>query len=188
MTDQLNRTDALKAFVDARIDQDEATAREASQAIGDGIWAARARQVRSAHRALVADTVAERHIARHDPRRVLLQAAALRAILAAHSLTDHVVDYGSGTEDLGCVTCHDWDGVTVGHGYCDTLLALAAIWEDDPHWDTAWCTHRETIEVDTTGSQTDSFFLHHSYRARAYAQQCTLCGHVSTSTARTEDA
>ena len=50
-------------------------------------------------------------------------------ILAAHPITTKVIPpgYRAGTgEKFGCETCHDWDGVTEGRGYCETLLALGA--------------------------------------------------------------
>jgi hypothetical protein len=64
-----------------------------------------------------------------DPPRARCEIDAKRAILAAHPLTTEVIPpgYRTGTgQPFGCETCHDWDGVTEGRGYCDTLLALAA--------------------------------------------------------------
>jgi hypothetical protein len=65
------------------------------------------------------------------PARVDREVEAMRAILAAHPVTTEVIPpgYQAGTgEKFGCETCHDWDGATEGRGYCETLLALAAIW------------------------------------------------------------
>jgi hypothetical protein len=53
--------------------------------------------------------------------------AAHRKILEAHPYTDNVVPagYQGSCAPFGCQTCHDWDGMTVGQGNCDTVLALA---------------------------------------------------------------
>jgi cytochrome c5 len=68
-----------------------------------------------------------RHIVRHDPAAVLRRIAADRKILEAHPITTEVINpgYGKRVADFGCATCHDWDGVTEGYGWCDTVRLLA---------------------------------------------------------------
>lgn len=72
------------------------------------------------------------------PDRVLAECEAKRGILAEHPITDKVVGYGGGKHLFGCETCHDWDGVTEGHGYCPTLRYLAAPHSDHPDYDAGW--------------------------------------------------
>lgn len=61
--------------------------------------------------------------------RVLATCAALRQIVEEHPITTRIVGYGpSKGFPFGCEVCHDWDGVTVGDGYCATLRAVASIW------------------------------------------------------------
>jgi hypothetical protein len=81
---------------------------------------------------------ASRHIVRHDPARVLAECEAKRQIVAMHPITDRIVGYGPRTHDFGCEVCHDWDGVTSGLGFCDTLRALALPYADHPDYDESW--------------------------------------------------
>lgn len=70
------------------------------------------------------------HIVLHDPEAVLRRIAAERKILEAHPVDTDVINpgYGKHVADFGCRTCHDWDGVTEGYGWCRTILALAEGW------------------------------------------------------------
>ncbi len=81
------------------------------------------------HLVLGAEEVAPqdaRHIARHDPARVLREVAAKRKILTLHSPW----------EDSGdCSACGDVPQVCYP---CETLRALAAAWSDHPDYDPAW--------------------------------------------------
>lgn len=136
----------LTEFLAARLDEDEAAAREASQAIGSGEWGHGQRQVRSVTLTLVAETAADRHIARHDPARVLREVAAKRRVLERHSPVDML---GALYCD-GCPT--DEDGY---HGYklsdCPELQNLAFIWNEHEDWDPRWCPHVEgRHEADVT--------------------------------------
>ena len=75
------------------------------------------------------------------PDRALAEIAAKRLIIQAHPITTDVVGYGMPPEQnqgYGCETCHDWDGVTQGYGYCDTLKALAAPYAHDPNDSEMW--------------------------------------------------
>jgi hypothetical protein len=67
------------------------------------------------------------HIVRHDPAAVLRRIAADRKILEAHPVDTDIINpgYGKHVADFGCRTCHDWDGVTEGYGWCDTVRLLA---------------------------------------------------------------
>lgn len=69
-------------------------------------------------------------MAAHDPAAVLRRIAADRKILDAHPTTTEIVNpgYGEHVADFGCVTCHDWDGVTEGKGWCPTVRLLAEGW------------------------------------------------------------
>ena len=103
----------LAAFINARLDEDETAARGAWPEGIFGDWM------------------------RKGSARALREAAAKRAILAAHPVTTEVIPpgYRAGTgEKFGCETCHDWDGVTEGRGYCGTLRALAAVYADHPDY------------------------------------------------------
>lgn len=77
-------TSPIIDFIEARLAEDEQVAQEASQAIGSGEWGHGKRQVRSVG-ALVAETVVDRYIARHDPARVLREVQAKRDILERES-------------------------------------------------------------------------------------------------------
>ncbi|MFJ7297584.1 DUF6221 family protein [Streptomyces collinus] len=62
----------------------------------------------------------------HDPASVLRRCAADRKLIAAHPVTRDVITVQpDGTHGFGCAVCHHEDLLTVGDGWCDTLLALA---------------------------------------------------------------
>lgn len=66
------------------------------------------------------------HIVLHSPDNVLRRCAADRKILAAHPVTRDVITVQpDGTHGFGCATCHQDEGLIIGDGWCDTLLALA---------------------------------------------------------------
>lgn len=87
----------------------------------------------------VGDDVAP-HIARWDPTRVLAECKAKRRIVEAHpirfDLSEYEQSYGGRT--FGCPVCHDYDGITCGKGYCETLLALALPYANHEDYDEAW--------------------------------------------------
>jgi hypothetical protein len=67
-----------------------------------------------------------KHIALNSPSAVLRRCAADRKLIAAHPITrDVIVVMPDGTHGFGCSVCHNEDLLTVGDGWCDTLLALA---------------------------------------------------------------
>lgn len=67
------------------------------------------------------------HIVRHSPAAVLRRIDRDRKILAAHPHTTRAVNPVDGLQSagFGCETCHDWDGVPEGRGWCDTVRLLA---------------------------------------------------------------
>jgi hypothetical protein len=74
-----------------------------------------------------------RHIARHDPARVLREVEAKRVILAGHR-PDERERYWCGR----CRIVRD-DNIWVGPAYpCSTLLALAAVYSDHPDYRAEW--------------------------------------------------
>lgn len=81
-----------------------------------------------------------RHIARHDPVRVLRDVEAKRAILAEHEHVPAVQQSDAHRYGFGCRTCHnDPDcGETLGLGWCETVRHMAAPFSDSPGYNPAW--------------------------------------------------
>lgn len=71
-----------------------------------------------------------RHIARHDPARVLAQCAAMRKVVDLHDRAHHqcVADDEDGPSTLWRTSANP----------CDTLRALASIWSDHPDYRQEW--------------------------------------------------
>lgn len=141
-------------FLTARLDEDEQAARAATSgewaaqaqtgpgADPDDFWEVIAQQVDRNLLLRVATHGYEgggieraddaRHIARHDPARVLADVAAKRAILALHSGV------------IVCDVCRDISpylaaGDSGGAPWpCDTILLLAQPFADHPDFDPAW--------------------------------------------------
>ncbi|MFJ6069008.1 DUF6221 family protein [Streptomyces tendae] len=66
------------------------------------------------------------HIIYNSPESVLRRCAADRKLIAAHPITRDVIDvYPDGRHGFGCSVCHTEDLLTIGSGWCDSLLALA---------------------------------------------------------------
>ena len=129
--------DDLAAFITARLDEDEAMAHAAAQAF--------AAEWRSADRGVfnggvrLADAAFARmaaHIARHDPARVLREAAAKRAIVAAHRpVLHHDEDAGSAC----CAAETAFDVYAKAEPWpCPTIRAIAAVWSDHPDYRAQW--------------------------------------------------
>jgi hypothetical protein len=60
------------------------------------------------------------------PSSVRRRCAADRKLIAAHPVTRDVIDvYPDGRYGFGCSACHTEDLLTIGSGWCDSLLALA---------------------------------------------------------------
>jgi hypothetical protein len=121
-------------FVRARLDEDEATAREAD---GSDWW----------NESGVVHAIGGNNVhpltdrwgdgrnadqaARHDPARVLREVAALRAMVDKDE--GAASEYGDGSELSG----YGDTGYTVWRAHF-TMCTLAAIWSDHPDYDPAW--------------------------------------------------
>lgn len=144
------RDDGLVAFLAGCLDEDEAAARRAasespwrvSDVNDDG-----SRSVRCAEApdGLWHGDVAEHiagsdaaHIARHDPARVLAEAAAKRAILAEHS-PHYPTTYPKPSGQPACGVCDEgtWDTEAV-RWPCPTVRHVAAVYGGRPGYDPAW--------------------------------------------------
>ncbi|MET9465815.1 DUF6221 family protein [Streptomyces sp. NPDC006544] len=127
--------DDLVQFLRARLDEDELIARDASV----GAWTkaeAPSIFVMSAN-GLVAETSAftdARHIARHDPARVLAEVDAKRQILDVHASED------TGDPFDGCRTCSWRDYMDVLHVRwpCPTLRLMLTPYSDHPDYRAEW--------------------------------------------------
>jgi hypothetical protein len=133
-------TDDLRAFLEARLDEDEQHARQVE---GDGHWDCVSTGVlelggvpdpndRAGHYPgadldglVLGPRGVVYHAARHDPARVLREVAAKRALLA--------MDVSPDEHNNDCVS-----------GYLDAVydvqLLLAAVWSDHPDYRTEWST------------------------------------------------
>lgn len=143
----------LLGFLEARLAEDEATARAATpgpwsvdnetyaesisgsddqDVVAGGRWGGEASVFTSTEDAL--------HIARHDPARVLAEVAAKRAIMDIHSM--FIPPYVGVGPDGSCQGCGlGGDGRyynTPDIKDCPELQALAAIYADHPDWQEGW--------------------------------------------------
>lgn len=142
------QTDPLIAFVEARLAEDEETARRCAWTGDDPEWTydRETFAVASTDRPIVArrDTagpsslldVDGAHIARHDPARVLREVQAKRRLL------DRIFRYEAKIDgEWGC--CHDAEQLRAGEcPHLDTtaLELLAAPYVGHPDFDPAWLT------------------------------------------------
>jgi len=125
-------SDDQTAFVTARLDEDETTAKAVtfrSRFEADGHHVHSPGGVGNPPMPLadVIDAETAAHIARHDPARVLLQTAALRRLSELHAQCG----YGTGLCD---------DGGHASDGRCNVKDDLAAIWSDHPDYRQEWAT------------------------------------------------
>jgi hypothetical protein len=147
----------LTEFLTARLDEDEAVARKAShQKVAGpfhGDWRADSLAL-----SVVADREDRRHIARHDPARVLAEVAAKRAIVELHKVMPwrlSTVGYVQGHDGRrwaqhyygGCCSLCTAGGEYGGNvaefdtdepDYCDTLRHLAAVYADHQDFREEW--------------------------------------------------
>jgi hypothetical protein len=158
----------VAAFLAARLDEDEAIARQSGPALvawltfrsgkgemlcttvaagGEGNWDPWVADGRE-----LPEPASVRVV--YDPARALREIQAKRAILDEHCILtsgDRNPDYeefpvvpwgakgGAGDQGPGCVTCHYCGlGGMKGYGICRTVRLLAAIWSDHPDYDQAW--------------------------------------------------
>lgn len=167
----------IRDFIASRLDEDEAAARavQDNSAPFDGQWknddnhALRTENdwvlTYGHHGRPMAPGLLD-HIARHDPKRVLLDVAAARDVLARH-----FNDSTSRFDAMACIGCPgDRDGgYTVEHvNDCPELQALAWRWSDHSDWSLKWCPHLEgRREVEVTEVQDARY---------CYTNACTRCG------------
>jgi hypothetical protein len=119
-------------FLKARLDSDEAYARNAFRPHGDEgpkngpewreIWSGTVECGRGGEHIATFDSQLSRHIERHDPARVLREVEAKRKIVEAASIT---LDIYTGFSPF-------MDFIT------ETLRRLAVAWEDHPDYDQSW--------------------------------------------------
>jgi hypothetical protein len=120
------------AFAKARLDEDEAAAREAAGLTENwiaedpaiGVVLVDGEPLIEGH---IAGLTA--HIARHDPARVLREVAAGRRILGRHKPVDY----------HGISVCQ-WDTCSEGEQPwpCPDILDSIAVWSDHPDYQEAW--------------------------------------------------
>jgi hypothetical protein len=118
----------VTGFVSARLDEDEDEA-EYWFLVDVREWSADGSDVRWRDGLITegVDHCVARHIARHDPARVLAQCAAMRKIVEYHDGRHEC----SGPDDNNCMWIEHADD-------CPTMLALASIWSDHPDWREEW--------------------------------------------------
>lgn len=135
--------DDLTAFIAARLDEDEAmalaAATDVSRLAGRANWTSEAAMVTDAEdldwaicdlSPYVDDECLARHIARHDPARVLREVTAKRAILARYErgAAGDLPEWTAGRELIIA-------GLAMLEG---VLRDLAVAWSDHPHYQPAW--------------------------------------------------
>jgi uncharacterized protein DUF6221 len=138
----------LIAFLNARLDEDEAIAEAAGGSAPQGVWAQvdpdrRPGRIDCDSGYVVTydegspDDGQAAHIARHDPARALREVAAKRSILKRH--VPVVAGYGP-LEDQQCCAAEssDEDMWYAKSWPCSTVLALAAVWNDHPGYQDEW--------------------------------------------------
>lgn len=137
-------TVSITEFITARLGEDEQQALSASpgpwhlNAEHDEVIAVDGIEVCTAH-ALSNNQLRNtaRHIARHDPARVLREVAAKRAILAENA--PKVTTWVGEPDTLSCGRCGTWNEYPVSYP-CRTLRTLAAIYSDHPDYNHEWST------------------------------------------------
>lgn len=121
----------LAEFLRARLDEDE----EAAQAAKPGPWHADGGGVYAKHPVdeVVDYSTSADHIARHDPKRTLIEVEAKRRNIEQHgSTTGYVFD--DDDDALACRCCGD---LTVAYP-CGTLRLLALPYADHPDYRPEW--------------------------------------------------
>jgi hypothetical protein len=126
----------LVAFLNARLDEDEAAARAAAPGVLSGRDAAGWCEVLLA-KGIGADDEGAKHIARHDPGRVLREVAAERAILGFYLEPPNGFRSGN-IEVLTGAESGSSGGPRLRTVIEAITLDLAAIWSDYRDYDPAW--------------------------------------------------
>jgi hypothetical protein len=132
----------LTAFVNARLDEDEAAAHAALHG-GSGRWERyREADLYDLDHRLVTTSGEFAHIIRHDPARVLREVEAMRAILAAHAPYRYDGRDGEGVTRICAVCVSDKDGYAEEWAMdlwpCLPVRAIATAWSDHPDYRPEW--------------------------------------------------
>lgn len=146
-------TDDLVAFINARLDEDEQAARashyEGQRWLAEEEGVSRWPDDEPVH---MADTKKDaRHIALHDPARVLRGVEAKRQVLTVHRPGKEVPEWSSAVGRFTTVSCEGCgfggpcdDPHTEDINECPTLQALATEWSDHPDYDREhWATETD---------------------------------------------
>jgi hypothetical protein len=122
------KTLTITEFLLARIAEDESVALRLcpGRKARNGHWRVDSFMLASV---LAMDPLAARHIARHDPARVLAECEAKRRIVEEHP------DYGGYGES--CARCAE-SSIDLAPWPCPTLRALASVWSDHPDYREEW--------------------------------------------------
>lgn len=95
---------------------------------------------RPGHVQVVADTRASEishHVELWDPDAVRADLRSKLLVLAEHEHTA-VKGHMIGPHSFGCRKCHDYDGDTMGDGWCTTIRALAVPFAQYPEFHPDW--------------------------------------------------
>ena len=144
--------DELTAFLKTRLDEDEAAAvaaaHDSARLAGRGTWSTELGTIVTDAEdpdwaicdltPFVDDECLARHIARHDPARVLREVAAKRAILAQHGWFIPDVGWSKGERCCNCCGAGMDDVYLTAPWPCETVKALAAIWSYHPDYREEW--------------------------------------------------
>jgi Family of unknown function (DUF6221) len=114
-------SDDLVAFLAARLDEDEAAAKDERIYFGP-------------HPETIGEFEGWLVV---QEERVLREVAAKRAILAEHP-QERLGGRTKHRTDWGCSLCHEDDGAQWHPGYCKTVKALAAIYSGHPGYRQEW--------------------------------------------------
>jgi len=114
-------TNALIEFLEARLADDD---REFAGVPGDDFWLGTA----DLNEAWIVGM----------KTRMRAEANAKRRIIKAHPHVPVSAANQWGRQGFGCRTCHDFDGITTGEGWCPTLTALAMPYADHPDYEERW--------------------------------------------------
>lgn len=123
----------LIAWLRAQLDEDERVAL-AAQSVDGGVFDGAGIVVMRAAtgtRSVTLTSVVARHIARHDPARVLAEVAAKRAIVDQHTVTATSEVFGEVSTVTYCPICRN-------DGQCMTLWLLAQPYAERPGYREEW--------------------------------------------------
>jgi len=125
-------SDGLIAFLNARVDEDELTARDSVEYLLDGA------EIPGLDWYAMPDW-ARRHVGQWLPERVFREVEAKRLILNDH--VGKMSEYGGHGFKRGGLACNacGWDDGWAGVAWpCSTVIALAVIWSGHPDYRQEW--------------------------------------------------